>query len=90
LTYASPAWGCAAETYENKLQTFQNKVLRIIIKFPRFIPIKTLHEQTVMALIKSHIKGLASRLHLKPASSDNRQIQELGQYDPTNDKYKRP
>jgi hypothetical protein len=34
LKYASPVRGYAAETYINKLQTFQNKVLRIITKLP--------------------------------------------------------
>jgi hypothetical protein len=43
LTYASPAWGYAANTYMNKLQTFQNKDLRII-KFSTVPPIVTLHE----------------------------------------------
>jgi hypothetical protein len=44
LTYASPVWGYAANTYINILQTFQNKVLRIITKLPRVTPITTLHE----------------------------------------------
>jgi hypothetical protein len=43
----------------NKLQTFQNKVLRIITKLPRVTPILTLHEQTGMPLIRSHIRKLA-------------------------------
>jgi hypothetical protein len=90
VTYASPAWGYVAESYVHKLQTFQNKVLRIITKLPRVTPIDTLHEQTGMSLIKNYIKGIASRLYLKSASSYNCQIQELGQYDPSNDKYHRP
>jgi hypothetical protein len=90
VTYAYPAWGYAAESYVHKLQTFQNEVLRIITKLPRVTPIDTLHEQTGMPLIKNHIKGLASRLYLKLASSYNCQIQELRQHDPSNDKYHRP
>jgi hypothetical protein len=90
VTYASPAWDYAAESYVHKLQTFQNKVLTIITKLPRVTPIDTLHEQTGMPLIKNYIKGLDSRLYLKSASSYNCQIQELGQYDPNNDKYHRP
>jgi hypothetical protein len=35
LTYAAPALGYAAKTYFNKLQLFQNKILRIITKPPR-------------------------------------------------------
>jgi hypothetical protein len=90
VTYASSAWGYAAESYVHKLQTFQNKVLRMITKLPRVTPINTLHEQTGMPLIKNYFKGLASRLYLKSASSYNCQIQELGQYDPSNNKYQRP
>jgi hypothetical protein len=59
LTYASPVWGYAAKTYINKLQTFQNKVIGIITKLPRVTPIGTLHEQTGMPLIRSHIRKLA-------------------------------
>jgi hypothetical protein len=59
----------AENIYTNKLQTFQNKVLRMITKLPRVTPIKTHHEQTGMSLINYHIKGLASRLHLKEAKT---------------------
>jgi hypothetical protein len=45
-------------TYINKLETFQNKVLRILTKLPRVTPIVTLHEQTRMSLIRSHTKKL--------------------------------
>jgi hypothetical protein len=79
LTYISPVWGYAANTYINKLQTFQNKVLRIITKLPRVAPIVTLHEQTGMPLIRSHIKKLTRALYQKSAGSENSQILELGQ-----------
>jgi hypothetical protein len=59
LTYASPTWGHADNTYINKLQTFQNKVLRIITKLLRVTPIVTLHERTGTSLIRSHIKRFA-------------------------------
>jgi hypothetical protein len=64
LTHALSAWGYAANTYINKLQKFQNQVLRMKTKLPGITPIKTLHKQTGMSLIKDHIKGLASRLYL--------------------------
>jgi hypothetical protein len=37
-----------------------------------------------------YMRLLASRLYLKATSSYNRQIRELGQCDPINDKYHRP
>jgi hypothetical protein len=86
LTYASPVWGYAAKTHTNKLQTFQNKVLRIITKLPRVTPILTLHEQTGMPLI-SHIRKLARAVYQKSANSDNSQIKGLGHYDLTGDKH---
>jgi hypothetical protein len=90
LTYACPVWGNAANTYINKLQTFQNKVLRLITKLPRVTPIVTLHEQTGMPLMGRHIKMLTRALYRRPADSENIQIQVLGQYDPTADKHLRP
>jgi hypothetical protein len=90
LTYASPVWGYAAKTHMTELQTFQNKVLRIITKLPRVTPILTLHEQTRMPLIRSHIRKLASAVYQKSANSDNSQIKELGHYDATGDQHLRP
>jgi hypothetical protein len=90
LTYASPVWGYAADTHINKLQTFQNKVLRTITKLPRVTPIVTLHEQTGMSLIRNHIKSLAREMYQKSATSENSQIQELGHYDPIGHKHLRP
>jgi hypothetical protein len=42
VSYASPAWSYAAKTHINKLQTFQNKVFRIITKLPRVMPLSLL------------------------------------------------
>jgi hypothetical protein len=89
LTYASPVWGYAANTHINKPHTFQNKVLRIT-KLPRVTPLVTLHEQTGMLLIRSHIKKLTKALYQKSAGSENSQIQELRQYDPVGVKHLRP
>jgi hypothetical protein len=85
LKYASPVWGSATKTHMKKLQTFQNKVLRIITKLPTVMPIIILHEQTGMPLIRSHIRKLARAVYQKSANSDNSQIIELGHYDPIGD-----
>jgi hypothetical protein len=90
LSYASPDWSYAANTYINKLQTLQNKVLRIITKLPRITPVTTLHEQTGMSLKESHFERLTWTLYQKTATSENIQIQALGEYDPTADKHLRP
>jgi hypothetical protein len=56
--------------------TFQNKFLRIT-KLPRETPIATLHEQT----------GMSYQEVSEGCNQRNSQIQELGHYDPTADKY---
>jgi hypothetical protein len=43
MTYACPTWQFAAVTQLLKLQRLQNKVLRIIGKFPRRTPVRDLH-----------------------------------------------
>jgi hypothetical protein len=65
----------------------QNKVLRMTTELPRVTPIVivSLHEQTGVSLIRSHIKKLKRALYQKSVGSENRQIQELGQYDPVSD-----
>jgi hypothetical protein len=90
MTYACPVWGFAAPYHINKLQTFQNKVLRLITKLPRVPPIVTLHEQTGFPFIHTYIKNLTTILYLKTAGSDNTHIQELGRYDTAADKHVRP
>jgi hypothetical protein len=56
LWYASPESSYAANTYKNTLQTFQNKVLRIITKLARVTPIATLHTQKEISLLRRHFK----------------------------------
>jgi hypothetical protein len=64
----------------NKLQTFQNKILRIITKLPRVTTIVNLYEQTGMSLMITHIKRLARALYQKSVTGENSRIQELGHY----------
>jgi hypothetical protein len=90
MTYACPVWGFAAPSYIKKLQTFQNKVLRIITKLPKVTPTVTLHEQTGIPLISTHIKSLTTALYLKSATSTNIHIYDLGKYNTSADKFLRP
>jgi hypothetical protein len=89
LTYAASVYGYAPKRHINKLQIFQNKVLRIITNLPRLTPIETLHEQTGMETIQTHVSRIATKLYLKSQLSDNPQIRQLGQYNPIQNKHKR-
>jgi hypothetical protein len=90
MTYTCPVWGFAAPHHINKLQTFQDKVLRLITKLPRVTPIITLHEQKGILLIQTYIKNLTTALYSRTAGSANTHIQELGRYDTVADKHSRP
>jgi hypothetical protein len=79
LTYTCPVWSYAANTYINKLQTFQNKVLRIITKLPRVMPTATLQKRTGMPLIRNYITKLTRALYQKSTAIENSPFQELGQ-----------
>jgi hypothetical protein len=90
MTYACPVWGFAPSHHINKLQIFQNKLLRLITKLPRVTPIATLHEHAGVPLIHTYIKTLATTFYSKTASSANLYIKNLGKYDTLADKYIRP
>jgi hypothetical protein len=62
----------------------------MITKLPRVTPIETLHEQTGIETIQTHVSRIAKKLYLKSQSSENPQIRQLGQYNPIHDKHKRP
>jgi hypothetical protein len=93
-SYKEDNWGnqvgYAAKTHINKLQLFQNKVLRIITKLPRVTPTETLHEQTGIETIQAHVIRIANKLYLKSQLSNNPQIRQLGQYNAIYDKHRRP
>jgi hypothetical protein len=64
LAYASPAWAPAlSNTNIQKLQTLQNKALRIVTGCTQSTPIKHLHAVTKILPIKAH---LDMREHTQP------------------------
>jgi hypothetical protein len=68
LSYASLARFYATNTHINKLQAFQNKVLRLITKLLRVSQIIALHEEMGMSIIRSHFKRLARAPYQKSAT----------------------
>ena len=87
LTYAASACGHAAKTFLKALQFFQNKVLRII-KLPMVTPAETLHDQTCMESANRHVARTVSKSYFENHFTDNKQIKQLGHFNPTRDKYK--
>lgn len=73
LTYACPVWGGATPSTIRRLQTFQNKVLRIILNAPWFIRTTQLHRELGFNTIPQHISALAhsfyQQLHRVPGAT---------------------
>ena len=54
-TYASTVWGGTAKTNLNKVQTTQNRVLKLITDGPRYTKISWLHSELNVEYIKDYI-----------------------------------
>lgn len=65
LLYACPIWGTASPCVINKLQTFQNKVLRIILKCPWYIRNNQIHYELGISPLDHCIKNTAKRFFRK-------------------------
>lgn len=90
ITYACPVWGHAAKTHINRLQIFQNKVLRIATKLPQCTPIRILHRETRTDIIQEFIKTSAMRFYYRTENHPNPLVAGLGNYDPIHFRHKRP
>jgi hypothetical protein len=89
LTYASPVWAYAAKTHLNELQTFQNKVLRII-RITEGNDNSNITWTVWMPLFRRNFRNLARAVYRKSANSDNSEIKGLGHYESTGDTNLRP
>lgn len=56
IMYGCPIWGTAAPGTIKKLQTFQNKTLRIILKCPWFVRNTQIHKELGIVSIQDFIK----------------------------------
>lgn len=55
LLYACPIWGTATNSVLKRLQTYQNKVLRIILRCPWYMRNKQIHKELGILEIKDYI-----------------------------------
>jgi len=62
----------------------------MITKLLGVTPTDTLHQQTAMETVSSYVTRIASKIYFENQSSDNEQIRQLGQFNPTRDKHKMP
>lgn len=82
MLYGCEIWGAAAQTNLAKIQTTQNKILRVITDAPYFVRNSILHADLQIEPIKTEIIHRASKLYERSAISTNPQVTNLGKQDP--------
>jgi hypothetical protein len=91
MTYASPSWELAADTYLLKLQRLQNNVLRTIGTFPRCAPIRDLHTAFSLQYVYDYtsVTKLCRQQAEVIQNHENEHVRSIGQGEDRHKKYKR-
>jgi hypothetical protein len=61
LTYGCTVWGATSKTNIRKLQIFQSKVLRIIVKAPWFVRNVQIHQELAILTVEEFIKKTSTK-----------------------------
>lgn len=77
FSYACPVWSMTCQTNLNKLQTTQNKFLRIIGNFRKFTPISEMHESLNVELVTEHITKLTKNYFEKIVRHPNSLVRDI-------------
>ena len=80
LTYACPVFQNCPKTHFKKLQTFQNKCLRMALSAPYFTRITVLHRESNIPYIQSYVNDITERFYSSANSNKNELISSLGSY----------
>ena len=82
ISYACPVFANAAACHLNKLQLFQNKILRMIsdIHWYDFKSVNEIHDSAKMPLISNFISRLTANFYSKIVHHPNDLFASLGQY----------
>lgn len=60
-SYGIQIWGCAKQLHINSIQTFQNKVIRNIVKAPWYVRNRDLHRDLKIPYVEDEIRKLANK-----------------------------
>jgi Reverse transcriptase (RNA-dependent DNA polymerase)/Endonuclease-reverse transcriptase len=80
MTYACPVFDNSAKCHIKKLQTVQNKCLRMVLNAPLRTRIKTLHDRTNLPMLDEFIGKLTENFYIRSSYSNNKLISRLGDY----------
>lgn len=87
--YASPVWAFAATSNIDKIEKFQSKTIREIIRPGRFTSNKTLFRSANMLTFRERVKQLAIKFYDNISNIPNEIIAEIPDYDFRNNEYRR-
>ncbi|GBM35214.1 RNA-directed DNA polymerase from mobile element jockey [Araneus ventricosus] len=90
LSYYAQIWGLTAKTHLKKIQSLQNKILRIITNAPWFVRNEITHNDLHIESIEDHIKKLSRKFFLRIAERKNPLINSQIEYAHNNGKYLYP
>ncbi|KAF0770455.1 ribosome biogenesis protein TSR3 isoform X1 [Aphis craccivora] len=78
IAYACPVWAAASKKKIKKLQTLQNKCLRISLKAPWFMRNKQLHNDTGLPYLSTWITQQFKNFHEKLNKADGALHYKIG------------
>lgn len=91
MVYAAPLWSSTCKSNYKKLQTIQNRCLRLILSAEKSTKISELHEKTNIKLIKDYIKDLTEDFYYQKLNYPNIVKNTCKKFIKTSwDKYKLP
>lgn len=90
LTYGAATWCLSLLKKHNKLQIFQNKILRIILKSPRYVPIRLIHREAEMPTLVEFLKKIITDYYKRADLSRNHHILDSHVRADINKTYKYP
>jgi len=82
-TYGIPLWGTASNCNIEILQRFQNKVLRLIVNAPLYVPNTILHTDLQIHTVKAEITNFSTKYREKLIRHPNELIPALLEEDET-------
>lgn len=77
LTYAAPVWGQCAKSHINKMQIFQNRMLKTCLKLPHRHPTIDVHKLSATEYVNEFIERLSLKFECSSRVVDNPLINSL-------------
>ena len=75
--YGSQIWGCASNCHIEKIQTFQNKMLRCAVNAPWYIRNSDLHRDLGIPTVREVIKQTATKHETRLSQHENPEALQL-------------